>query len=107
MPSLISKRQYRFISIASQIIRSDFYVDDLLRCSNNVSELNKICTDIFSILKGGGFILRKRLTNEPAVLAGLTLKDVNSGFLNLGENESSKTLGIHWHPQKDLLKYRC
>lgn len=91
--------------IASNTILTDFYVDDLLTGSNDASELNQTCKDIFFILKKGGFILRKWVTNEPSVLQDLSLNNVSNGILILGENESSKTLGIQWHFKTDILKY--
>lgn len=91
--------------LASQTILNDFYVDDLLTGSDDLDELNDTCKNIFLILKGGGFILRKWVTNVSAVLSGLVIGDITNAILTLGENENSKTLGIQWYNQLDILKY--
>lgn len=90
---------------ASQIIHNDFYVDDLLTGSNDLTELKIRCKEIYSILESGHFILRKWVSNDAQVISDISPSNISNSVLNLGKNESCKTLGIQWVPVSDNLKY--
>lgn len=90
---------------ACNTILHDFYVDDLLSGSNDVNELNIRCHKINSILKSAHFVLRKWVSNEMTVISGLNESHISNSVLNLGKNESCKTLGIQWITFSDCLKY--
>lgn len=83
----------------------DFYVDDLLAGSNDLAELNTRCHQISSILKSAHFVLRKWVSNEMSVTAGLHESHISNSILNIGKNESCKTLGIQWITNSDCLNY--
>ncbi|CAH1988933.1 unnamed protein product [Acanthoscelides obtectus] len=55
-------------SQASHIIKTDFYVDDLLTGSNSLEELATLCKDISNILSQRCFELRKWVSNHPDIL---------------------------------------
>lgn len=90
---------------ACNTILHDFYVDDLLSGSNDLAELNTRCHQISSILKSAHFVLRKWVSNEPNVISGLYESHISNSVLNIGKNESCKTLGIQWITNSDCLKY--
>ncbi|KAJ8951019.1 hypothetical protein NQ318_006404 [Aromia moschata] len=52
----------------ANIIRSDFYVDDLLSGAVNLEEAANIYAGVTKILKQGGFELRKFYSNNKDVL---------------------------------------
>lgn len=60
---------------------------------------------ISEILKQGCFPLRKRVPNDLCVLTVIDLRDSMS-VLSLGENESTKTLGLHWEPNSDHILFK-
>ncbi|XP_072377717.1 uncharacterized protein [Diabrotica undecimpunctata] len=91
--------------LASQTILKDFYVDDLLTGSNSISELIQTCQEVSFILNSAGFPLRKWTSNNPNVLQTISSNDDSLAILKLGQNDASKTLGIYWYSQLDILKY--
>ncbi|XP_062538321.1 uncharacterized protein LOC134206605 [Armigeres subalbatus] len=60
---------------AAEVLRKDFYVDDLFSGGNNVPETINLRKQLQSLLKRGGFMLRKWASNEPAVLEGIPEED--------------------------------
>ncbi|XP_072398107.1 uncharacterized protein [Diabrotica undecimpunctata] len=90
----------------ANIIRSDFYVDDLLSGADSVEEAACICKGVSNILKQGCFELRKFYSNNNDVLKYVESDEVDSLFINFGENENAKTLGITWSPNSDQLIYK-
>ncbi|XP_066260797.1 uncharacterized protein [Euwallacea similis] len=55
------------LDVAS-IIKSSFYVDDFLHSVNSTEEGVSVCSRVSAALSGGGFKLRKWISNEPAIL---------------------------------------
>nr|CAI5859571.1 unnamed protein product [Callosobruchus analis] len=91
----------------ARIMKSDFYVDDLLTGADTVEGATRISEVIFKILKQGCFKLRKFHSNEPKVLDWLETDNDNlSKMVDLGEREQTKTLGLMWCPKSDSLMYR-
>lgn len=89
-----------------QALRQDFYVDDYLGGGNTIEETIQLCQGISSILKSAQFNLRKWNSNCPEILQILTNKsEPTSKELNLDHNSSSKTLGIYWQCDKDILSF--
>lgn len=91
---------------ASRVILEDFYMDDLLTGSNSISEILDIQRDVSIILSGGGFELRKWLSNKKELLDQFSVnKGLSLSVLHLGENENNKTLGIFWNAGSDSIQY--
>jgi hypothetical protein len=90
---------------ASKKIISDFYVDDLLTGTDDPAQASILCEQVSDILKQGCFPLRKWLSNVPQVLAQIPDNDINSNILTIGENENTKTLGLHWASNDDELVF--
>lgn len=87
--------------LVKTIIKSDFYVDDLITGSNNEEELRRIQISVTEALKSGCFNLRKFKTNSKMLFQG---SDINTKE-NLTISESSSTLGLGWDPAKDCLHF--
>jgi len=88
---------------ASEVIKKDFYVDDLLTGASSVKEAIQLKKEISKILEGRGFILRQWISNKPEVL-----KDEihNTNIKHYVVEESvSKTLGVLWDSKEDCLQY--
>ncbi|XP_036347133.1 uncharacterized protein LOC118756475 [Rhagoletis pomonella] len=81
--------------IGSNVIKSSFYVDDLLCGADSVAELFRIKHEVSELLKLGGFELAKWHSNHPELKVVGTVKD-----LKLDDSITS-TLGIKWNQNCD------
>ncbi|KAK7574411.1 hypothetical protein V9T40_011602 [Parthenolecanium corni] len=85
---------------AAQIIRQNFYMDDLIAGGNN---LQQVCRDrqvIHDALLAHGFKLRKYCANHVSILAGVAPElIVNGSNVELVENVAM--LGVVWSPGSD------
>lgn len=81
-------------------------MDDLLTGSDTIKNLLRIQQEISRILLTGGFELRKWSTNSPEAIKKFKLiEHLNSNTIELGENETNKTLGILWNPKQDCIQF--
>lgn len=87
-------------------ITRDFYVDDYLGGSNSVQDAIKLCKGVSSVLASANFILRKWHSNNNDILKAITSNTEPSKSLNLDSSASSKTLGIYWLCNLDLLSFQ-
>lgn len=85
----------------SYIIANDFYVDDLLTGGDSIEEVTYIKTEVTKILESYGFQLRKFLSNKAEIIYSSS----DSGTLQIGESNKSKTLGLLWDSTEDTLLY--
>lgn len=103
---LANDEQQQF-PVAAEVVRKDFYVDDLFSGADSVEEATELRGQLETLLLKGGFQLRKWASNEEAVL-----KDVASdnralqASVDLDRNQTIKSLGLHWIPATDQLKYQ-
>ncbi|UYV84397.1 hypothetical protein LAZ67_X002014, partial [Cordylochernes scorpioides] len=68
--------------VASEIVKRDFYVDDLLTGADIVEEAQVLIRQIFALLAEGGFPIRKWVSNSPKILDFLPKdqKGINQSF---------------------------
>ena len=91
---------------ASNIIKNDFYVDDLLTGANSQSELVQLQHEISTILNSAKLELRKWLSNKPELMKQFHFnQDLDVNIIQLGENEQNKTLDIFWNANLDTIQY--
>ena len=57
--------------LASKILRSDTYVDDVISGADSFEDALKLQTDLCSLLKSGGFWLRKWKSNSKQLLQNI------------------------------------
>ncbi|UYV70904.1 hypothetical protein LAZ67_8001068 [Cordylochernes scorpioides] len=86
---------------ASKIIKTDFYVDDLLSGATTIEEVKVLIDDIRRILLSGGFCIRKWMSNVPEVLSEVPEALKAHDSYEIGDNSSVKILGINWNPSTD------
>lgn len=67
----------------------DFYVDDVLTGADTVEECRVLQTQLQSLLAGGGFTLRKWMSNSAAVLSQVERENISKELLDF--NNSSDT----------------
>jgi len=88
--------------IASEVITSDFYMDDLLSGASSLSEAIKLRDDLITILDSAGLQLRKWVSNKAQVLNDIPNMD-NDPMRTLNRDSSPvKTLGLFWNPHRHL-----
>ncbi|UYV69343.1 K02A2.6-like, partial [Cordylochernes scorpioides] len=75
---------------ASKILKTDFYVDDLLSGATTIEEAKVLIDDIRKILLSGGFCIRKWMSNVPEVLS----EDLD------WDDPLSESLCSHWRRVK-------
>lgn len=90
---------------ACKVIKSDFYVDDLLSGANDVQGALKLQRELRCILKAGGFTLRKWTSNCQELLDEIPENQKEMGNVEISDT-SFKTLGLHWTPSDDTLSYK-
>ena len=80
------------LPIGAKVIRSYFYVDDLLTGAKSYDELILIRNQT-----SAGFNRTKWFSNHPGFLSSLQKEE-----LIHNDSDSSKALGIHWVPKNDI-----
>ena len=86
-----------------QIIKRDFYVDDLISGASTIEEASLIQDNLIDDLRKGGFELRKWSSNKIQLVQRLSpdLRETKE-ILKFDDDESSiKALGIRWHPASE------
>uniref|UniRef100_A0A1Y1L369 Integrase catalytic domain-containing protein n=2 Tax=Photinus pyralis TaxID=7054 RepID=A0A1Y1L369_PHOPY len=85
--------------LEAQIIKEDFYVDDLITGSDNLQTLITIKRNIQQILFTAGFSLQKFKSNVKELR-----DDTDNKSLKLSDNQN-KALGVGWNPKQDSFFY--
>ncbi|XP_055919381.1 uncharacterized protein LOC129951309 [Eupeodes corollae] len=85
----------------SNVLRRDFYVDDLLTGANDFETLKTIKNETQEVLRKGGFQLAKWFSNHPEFY---NIESTEKS-INFNDSDSTKTLGICWHPKEDMFSF--
>lgn len=91
---------------ASEIIKSDSYVDDILSGANTAEKAAQLCDEISVILLQAHFTLHKWVSNDRHICRRFTADDSGSSAVQLGSECMTKTLGLYWSPSDDTLNYK-
>lgn len=89
---------------SSQVILKDFYMDDLITGADSVSDIIKLRQEISTILEGGGFQLRKWVSNNQNVLSDLDETENSLPQYIISDSVCIKTLGLLWNAKTDNLQ---
>ncbi|XP_062714171.1 uncharacterized protein LOC134290954 [Aedes albopictus] len=93
---------------AAEAIVDDFYVDDYIGGAASVDEAIQLQQNLDTLMKKGGFALRKWCSNRPEVLAGIPADQLGTNLsisFEISPDEQVKTLGITWEPGTDQLRF--
>ncbi|XP_066927415.1 uncharacterized protein [Clytia hemisphaerica] len=94
-------------STIETILRS-FYVDDLLKSTENIETGQQLIKEVIDITKLGGNRLTKFVSNDPELLKNVP-EELISPSVNIqmedGQNHSTKALGITWNTKEDVLTF--
>ncbi|KAJ8930168.1 hypothetical protein NQ314_017064 [Rhamnusium bicolor] len=63
------------------------------------------CNEIYAILKSASLFLRKWISNCPQIVSDFKQSDISNSILDIGEQDSCRTLGVQWLNQSDNLRY--
>ncbi|XP_055905489.1 uncharacterized protein LOC129940981 [Eupeodes corollae] len=93
--------------IASKIALKNFYVDDVIHGADSVAEALEMQSQLITMLKHGGFPLRKWASNCEMLLTSVPEEDREIQVpLSFREEDAIKALGIQWHPAKDIFTFK-
>jgi len=90
--------------VAANIIRQDFYMDDLLSGADHPKGAAALQAEVSGLLLEYGLPLRKWTSNDNYVINEVK-GDLDQEFL-VNPEATVKTLGMQWHPGRDLFSYR-
>lgn len=103
----LAKDESNKFSLASQVALSDFYVDDLISGSNDLSEALQMQKELGLLMNAGGMQLRKWTSNCNDILEAVPLEHRECTFpLEIHGEESVKTLGLFWYPNLDYFGFK-
>lgn len=92
---------------AAEITLRDFYVDDLMTGCNTIAEATDVQNQLMKLMKSGGFELKKWSSNSPTLLTNVPSTHRRSiEAFNINFDDAIKTLGIYWHPQQDVFRFK-
>ncbi|XP_076231233.1 uncharacterized protein LOC143177255 [Calliopsis andreniformis] len=89
---------------AAQILKRDFYVDDLITGASTTGEALALRDQMIQLLKSAGLHIRQWASNHKPLLHGLPEEHINK-TLHLGESSTIKTLGVFWESIDDEIRY--
>ncbi|GFS65116.1 DUF1758 domain-containing protein [Trichonephila clavipes] len=94
--------------LAAKIARENIYIDDLLSGADTEVEAKSIIIEIQTLLKSGGFILRKWSSSHPKVLQDLDTSLLASKPIHyLGDEESKqRVLGLIWNLKTNSIQVK-
>ncbi|UYV61856.1 hypothetical protein LAZ67_1006861 [Cordylochernes scorpioides] len=91
--------------VASKIVQTDFYVDDLLSGADTIEEATCHIREVNNLLSSAEFSLRKWRSNVLEVLSGFSEQVEDRHNLRDFESDSCvKILGICWNPSMDIFQ---
>lgn len=90
---------------AANAILHDFYVDDFISGADSTEQAVELAKQVDTILKSGGFNLRKWTSNCAEVTEQIHFAQNNVHDLHFGQRESTKLLGLYWSCHLDILRY--
>ncbi|KAJ6648127.1 hypothetical protein Bhyg_03352 [Pseudolycoriella hygida] len=92
---------------AAEVIKRDFYMDDVSSGSNSIKSAMKLQSDLIKVLKDRGFILRKWFSNVKELMESVPLENRHDPQALVELIDSSiKTLGIYWNQKEDWFEFK-
>lgn len=92
---------------AAEITLRDFYVDDLMSGCNTIHEATIAQNQLMKLLQSGGFELKKWASNSETLITNIPATHRrNIQAFDINFDDVIKTLGIRWHPQQDVFRFK-
>lgn len=89
---------------AADIIRSDFYMDDLMTGAESIDEAKQLRLQIVNILQSAKLELRKWNSNESEIVRDTNNVDKLPEH-HFAETDNTRVLGLIWNAKSDIFKY--
>ncbi|CAK9833693.1 hypothetical protein ANTRET_LOCUS10340 [Anthophora retusa] len=86
------------------ILKTDFYVDDLLTGARTYHEAESIRDEVVQLAKKGGLELRKWASNDSRLIRSSEPR-LDNTIVRLDATKTTSILGILWNPSHDSLNY--
>lgn len=99
----VTDQEKKYQIEAATVLQEKFYMDDLIHGCHSTAAALELQRHLISLLKSGGFHLRKWKANAPELLQDV---DKNENF-DFKQTESTKTLGLTWNPTQDHFTFQC
>lgn len=90
--------------LASAVVLSDFYVDDVLTGSNNLSVAKKTKEQLIEMFHQCGMVLHKWCSNSQELCDDITVN--NGRSFHDSSDTSTKALGMLWTPSSDTFSFK-
>ncbi|XP_075150439.1 uncharacterized protein LOC142224542 [Haematobia irritans] len=91
---------------ASNILKHQIYVDDILSGGHTLTETESYLRQLIDLLNTAGFPLKKITANHSQILQNIPPEDLlHEEFLKLEDTSEAKTLGIRWNAMADNFYY--
>lgn len=92
---------------ASDAIKNQTYVDDILCGANSEEKLLLLRNQLIELLKLGGFNLHKWSSNSLKFMEKFSSETESKNYEIQSETNSSKILGVSWNPKLDCFSISC
>lgn len=92
--------------LAAEVLKSHFYVDDLLSGSHSIEHAREVQHQLIEMLKGAKINLRKWCSNSPDLLSSLSTEQINPSIIDFKHANSAKALGLQWNPDNDVFTFQ-
>ncbi|XP_055634308.1 uncharacterized protein LOC129774572 [Toxorhynchites rutilus septentrionalis] len=101
----LAKEEESNFPIASNIIRKDCYVDDVISGADTFEEANEAINQLRRMLAKGGFPIRKWCSNSTQLLHNCPTEEQETlkPWKDRSINSVTKILGLTWNPLSDEL----
>ena len=95
------------LPLAVAVLENSTYVDDVLFGAHEVSAIFEIRNQLNTLLKLGGFHLRKWTSNHEELLRDIPASDrLNNSDVSFQEEIPIKALGLSWNPRHDCFSFQ-
>ncbi|XP_064638357.1 uncharacterized protein LOC135494368 [Lineus longissimus] len=92
--------------LASQVIKDFTYMDDVTDSFETTAIAAKMIPELKTVVKPGGWTIRRWSSNEREVLVGLSEEDKATGVrFRDSDLPTMKTLGVWWDAETDVFSY--
>ena len=104
---LLAEKYEEIFPVASSVLKSDFYMDDLISGADTLEEALSLQKNLIALLKKGNFRLRKWSGNHPALLNNIAVEERELSSWNITDGTRMiSVLGIKYDPIKDFFYFK-
>ncbi|XP_055543175.1 uncharacterized protein LOC129728748 [Wyeomyia smithii] len=102
---LLESHRVKYPQTVEKAVRG-IYVDDVITGADTLDEAIILRSQLSSLFGSGGFHLRKWASNCASALTGVPKADIELKVpIELDGSDTIKTLGMHWQPCSDELRF--